>query len=126
MGHTPPRLHGPLIGLSPPAPSLCGGALLMAVWLDLERSAALFVVAVISGGREDSAGRGRRRLEVHYRPREELSALANEMLDLFVFPPDAPQMSHPARRRRHISGANYVCNCQLAAANESDSEERRR
>lgn len=56
----------------------------MAVWLDLERSAALFVVAVISGAREDSAGRGRRRLEVHYRLREELSALANEMLDLFV------------------------------------------
>lgn len=124
MGHTPPRLHGPLIGLSPPAPSLRGGALLMAVWLDLERSVALFVVAVISGGCEDSAGRGRRRLEVHYRLREKLSALANETLDLFVFPPDAPQMSHPARR--HISGTNYVCNCQLAAANESDSEERRR
>lgn len=27
----------------------------------------LFVVAVISGGSKDSAGRGRRRLEVHYR-----------------------------------------------------------
>lgn len=80
----------------------------------------LFVLALISGGSKDSAAAWAEKraseLEVHYRrehkqrasasTREELSQPANEMLDLFVFPLDTPQMSHPAKRRLPISRAN--------------------
>lgn len=85
----------------------------MRVSLHPEEAVILFVQAlIISGGSKDSAAAcagGRVRSSLQLRKQTEPGAVTgntNEMLDLFVFSPDTPQMSHPAKHRLPVSGAN--------------------